>query len=221
MPGDAPAAEGAGADSGVEVARVIVPRECGAEPFAADVPIVPGSYCEFPMPGRPIECRSGIECLGPWDCEPRAFARCFGVSDMRCLYPGVDAGMASDTQPCESDAACTQAPRGRCTRLITHSTCQYVAECERDEDCGPNARCACGLSGDLVCVTAQCWHDSDCAARQRCRRDYACGWLVGGFFCTRAEDECRDDDDCAPGRCEFEEDAGAWRCANTPPCTIP
>ena len=198
-----------------------MPRECGAQPFGADVPIVPGMSCTAPSPQSAGECHPGIECMGPWDCEPRPFARCVGFTNMHCVYPGPDAGTSSRMTWCMTDAECLQAPGGRCMRVVTHSTCQYEAQCETDADCGEAERCACSISSDLVCVPAQCRQDADCAAGERCRRDYVCGYPFGGFFCTSAQDECRDDAECAPGRCDRDEDAGAWRCSNEAPCTIP
>ncbi|MCA9539607.1 MAG: hypothetical protein KC620_12005, partial [Myxococcales bacterium] len=77
-------------------------------------------------------------------------------------------------------------------------------ECLADTDCPADRACIpAGAFGYVinVCQTARCRVDADCAARPggECRGFFdRC--YTAGFACTYADDPCRVDADCPPGR---------------------
>jgi hypothetical protein len=143
---------------------------------------------------------------------------------------------------CVSDDECKEGKNGRCEKYyVGHARAENICrydECFTDQDCRANhtsagpymmlfgnaskGPCMCGYEGSPnVCDNGDCSVDADCKGGLFCSRsrDFKCGseGQNAGWFCHTAEDECRDDNDCADaGRkaeCRFNGETKKWQCA--------
>lgn len=112
-------------------------------------------------------------------------------------------------QGCMTDAECTGMPHGFCNLRSSGAgdSCECVAGCTSDADCGPDGACLCD-GRDTRCVPAACHTDDDCEA------GYLCVLGPSGLGCHTGADACRTDaectDACAP--CAYDAGLGSWQC---------
>lgn len=132
--------------------------------------------------------------------------------------PPTDGGTIS----CTTDADCGSdgGPWGSTTCL--RGVCSFD-HCLTDDDCGPNAACACSSNsygGNFayhanICVPANCRIDADCGPAGFCSpsRGY-CGTFQG-FYCHQPTDSCFDpayDCDSCSNSCVYSPQAATFVC---------
>jgi hypothetical protein len=170
-------------------------ESCSAD---SDCVVVPGGHCLQPDPTAAESCYPDGSCVS---------------AHAYCHYEKLSAN-------CDQDSDCDSLPGGRCAMEITHSSCQYNNTCEVDSDCGQGKRCGC-TDGDMFCVLAECSSDADCASGQQCKATPTCvGIGEAGFYCTTADDLCRDDSSCDGGFCAYDGSTAHWACT-IERCNVP
>lgn len=133
---------------------------------------------------------------------------------------------------CQSDADCTKAPHGRCTRqqrqimasdLIYEQFCGCTYPCTVDSECHGQGACYCEPGKAGYCITADCLSDADCKVPTQ-DEDGTCEMSGLGnkcgerpmVRCKPSTAACHSDADCAPqgeprARCMYESPNG-WHC---------
>lgn len=118
---------------------------------------------------------------------------------------------------CASDADCTDGENGRC--LDDRGTSCTYDECFSDDDCPGGSVCECGggfHSDSNACIAGNCVTDADCGDGFCSPSLGDCGNYSGyvGYFCHTDDDECLNDEDCAPdGYCAYDQGVGHWVCS--------
>ena len=123
-----------------------------------------------------------------------------------------------DRPGCSSDAECTEAGE-KCMKRRTEPvgcSCQAVAQCSSDADCGADEVCFCdGLRSE--CISAPCRVDADCDEGALCAlsdQRGVCSSRTLDLACIDAEQPCLTDDDCGEDEACRPDQDGVWSCAS-------
>jgi eukaryotic-like serine/threonine-protein kinase len=151
---------------------------------------------------RPASCLDAvpIKVAG----QATGFERCAGGTTHRSavltcpsLLPRATSCSRGAQDACEKDRDCKSANDFCEAHELGGRSCQCIAGCRSDDDCGAGTLCACGDPIGL-CVQASCRRDADCPGGKRClsfRTDDVCSFRQA-FACEADEDECRSAGDC-------------------------
>jgi len=150
------------------------------------------------------------------------------ATPVNCSHPGDPFGDAG----CEGDNSCTAGTNGRCIGPPGGPAicgCTYD-QCLHDTDCAASKTCACHdspyLWGDNACTQGDCRIDANCGVAGFCSPSLspASCYLLSGFYCHTALDQCTDDTDCATQSgqgCMYSPAHARWECQTSNPSNCP
>ena len=187
-----------------------------------------------------VGCQSPTKILQP-NGEDSGFVRCANggvdrVAPATCelVAPACDGSESLTT--CATDADCTAAPNGRCTRTwhtggtgsVVECGCSYL--CATDADCADGV-CVCVGVADLerpFCLSSGvvgCKGPADCPSGECGLSSLfdGCASVYNKLVCRAPGDACREGADCLPEAKQCASvasaDEGPWTCTDTT-CTV-